>query len=175
MRMLAKALTTLTVAVGAVAMTATPAAASHQCDATDQLCVITTGTTIPVGTPATGPLGSPSFRIPLANLCLPTCQTVYLVVPGAVVSSSGTTIAEITLPEYGVRVDSAGFPWIYGGVPTVNSGGTPGSLGLTLFVQVPWIPVVTDNMSCVESIPINVGPATAWMSGDCMVNVDVVL
>ena len=170
MRILGKALTILTVASAAVAATAVPALAGHQCMASDQVCVITTATTIPVGTPATPVIGSPSFRIPLAAVCLPTCQTVYLVVPGAVVSSAGATLAEITLPEYGVRVDSSGFPSVYGGIPTVTPG-TPGGAGLMLFVQVPWIPVVTDNMACAESIPIAVGPATAWLSGDCLANV----
>ena len=174
MRILTKALTTLGVTAAAVVVAAAPAQASHQCAASDLACVITPATTIPVGTPVVPVTGSTSYRIPLFALCLPTCSTVYLVVPGAVVSSSGATIAQIMLPEYGVRVDSTGFPSVYGGVPIVTPG-TPNNLGLTLFVQVPWLPVVTDNTSCVESIPIGAGPATVWLSGDCLVNVLVTL
>lgn len=171
MRILAKALTTLAVTAAAVAVAATPAQASHQCVATDLACVITPATTIPAGTPVVPATGSTSFRVPLFAVCLPACDTVYLIVPGALVSSSGATLATITLPEYGVRIDSTGFPTIYGGVPAVTPG-APGGAGITLFLQVPYVPVVTSSIACAPTAPSTVGPVTFWLGG-CVLNVRV--
>ncbi|HVF04644.1 MAG TPA: hypothetical protein VNA20_07390 [Frankiaceae bacterium] len=173
MRILAKALTTLTFTLGTVAATAAPAAASHQCVSSDLVCVITTATTIPVGTPVAGPVGTGAFRVPLGNVCLPTCETVYLIVPGALVSSSGATLATITLPEYGVRISSTGFPSVYGGIPTVSPG-IPGGAGLSLFLQVPYVPVITSSIGCAPTAPTSVGPVTFWLGG-CLLNVRVTL
>lgn len=171
MRVLAKALTALALTAGAVAVTPTPALASHQCQASDLLCVITPATVIPAGTPVVPVTGSPAFGLPLFDLCLPTCDTVYLIVPGAVVSSSGATLATITLPEYGVRIDAAGFPSVHGGVPTVSPG-TPGGAGLSLLLQVPYVPVVTGSIACAPTAQQTVGPVTFWLGG-CLLNIRV--
>lgn len=174
MRMLTKVLTTLAVAAATVGATTTPALANHQCLASDLLCVITPATTIPVGTPAIPVTGSTAYRVPVAAVCLPDCENVYVVVPGAVVSSAGATLVSIALPEYGVRVDAAGFPSVHGGVPAVTPG-APGGAGLTLFVQVPYVPVIPgDDVACAGSIPIMAGPVTLWLGG-CMVNIRVTL
>lgn len=171
MRILAKALTALALTAGAVAVTPTPALASHQCLPDDLLCAITPATVIPVGTPVVPVTGSPAFAVPLFDLCLPNCETVSLIVPGAVVSSSGATLATITLPEYGVRIDASGFPSVHGGIPAVSPG-IPGGAGLTLFVQVPYVPVVTSSISCAPTSAQTVGPVTFWLSG-CLLNIRV--
>jgi hypothetical protein len=171
-RMLTKVLTTLGV-TAALTATGTPAFANHQCQPTDLLCVITPATTIPAGTPVVPATGSTAYALPVAAVCLPTCQTVYVIVPGAVVSSTGATLVTITLPEYGVRVDAAGFPSVHGGIPTVSPA-APGSAGLELFVQVPYVPVVYGPIACAGSVPITVGPVTAWLGG-CKVNARVTL
>ena len=173
MRRVTSALALLATTSALVLVGASPAAAGHDCQPSDLACFVTDETTVPVGTPVVGPLGWNMYGVPVAQICAPTCEIAYVVVPGAMVSSTGTTVTEITLPKYGVRVDASGFPTVWLGVPG-TTGVAPGPLGVTLELQVPYVPVVYGDIRCAVSIPIEVGPVTAQLR-NCAVYVTVAL
>lgn len=161
------------VTAAALVGTATPAAAAD-CQDPLSVCLVTEAFTVPVGTPAVGPVGSYPYAVPGPRLCdtgTGQCTETYVIVPGAQVGAGGSTLSSITVPSFGIEVGPDTVPTVYYGVP----GFDPSSSGLpdvTVVAWVPPVPVTTSGTRCKSIVPIDV--VVVGVSGSsCLVQVTV--
>lgn len=156
----------------AVVATALPADAAivQNCSTGRDTCYVTSPLTIPVGTPALGTVGFERSAYAGPELCntgTGECQRTWVLLPGALVSVAGTTLASVTIPSFGVR-SGTGSPTVYYGVPGVLADGTlDGAAGVS--VAVPIVPLVTEESDC----PRIVNPLEAVTFRNCYVTVAV--
>jgi hypothetical protein len=177
-RLLARLVTVTTASAPAGAVA--PAAADHQCPPSsgifgDSFCVVTHPLTIPAGTPVLGPVGAGPLTVPGPLLCDTStgeCRGTFVHLPGAYVSSSGTTVATLTIPGYGVSTRE---PAVYYGVPSTGGGsGTP--LGVTILGTIPLNPVdvVAELAICPSGSHTHLGGVHVVVD-DCTLSLEISL
>jgi hypothetical protein len=162
-----------TALVGAAA----PAAASHQCSGT--LCLVTDPFTIPAGTPVVSPVGAGPSSVPGPLLCDTTtgeCTQTYVLLPGAVVSSDGTTLTTVTIPAYGIGIGPDGSLTVfYGAPPLPPLDFSVHNLDLDVVVVAPLSPLVLGNEDprCALAGPGTDGPVRVRVTPSCQLVVTV--